>query len=80
MGLEAPMAAWHGNPVASPPGTNGLAIASLACGLGQFAFGPLATVPAIVFGPMARSQIRRTGEEGAGLARQGPERYLLVGV
>src|SRR5690349_3209523 len=27
--------------------TNGLAIASLACGVAQFAFGPLATIPAI---------------------------------
>ena len=43
---------------------NGLAIASLACGLAQFAFGPLATIPAIVLGHMARSQIRRTGEQG----------------
>jgi hypothetical protein len=55
-------------PVAS---TNGLAIASLACGIGQFAFGPLATIPAIVLGHMARSQIRRTGEQGAGLALAG---------
>ncbi len=51
--------------------TNGFAIASLACGIGQFAFGPLATIPAIVFGHMARSQIRRTGEQGAGLALAG---------
>ena len=51
--------------------TNGLAIASLACGLGQFAFGPLATIPAIVLGHMARSQIKRTGEQGAGLALAG---------
>jgi hypothetical protein len=51
--------------------TNGLAVASLACGLAQFAFGPLATVPAIVLGHMARSQIRRTGEQGAGLALAG---------
>ena len=37
--------------------TNGLAIASLACGLAQFAFGPLATIPAIVSAtwPAARS-------------------------
>jgi hypothetical protein len=55
----------------SPARTNGLAIASLACGLGQFAFGPLATIPAIVLGHMARSQIRRTGEQGAGLALAG---------
>jgi len=51
--------------------TNGFAIASLACGVGQFMFGPLATIPAIVFGHMARSQIRRTGEQGAGLALAG---------
>jgi hypothetical protein len=51
--------------------TNGLAIASLACGLAQFVVGPLATIPAIVFGHMARSQITRTGEQGAGLALAG---------
>ncbi len=51
--------------------TNGLAIASFACGLGQFIFGPLATIPAIVFGHIARGQIRRTGEQGAGLALAG---------
>jgi len=51
--------------------TNGLAIASLACGIAQFAFGLLATIPAIVLGHMARSQIRRTGEQGAGLALAG---------
>jgi Domain of unknown function (DUF1707)/Domain of unknown function (DUF4190) len=50
---------------------NGLAVASLACGLAQFVFGPLATVPAIVFGHMARHQIKRTGEQGAGLALAG---------
>jgi hypothetical protein len=51
--------------------TNGLATASLACGLAQFASGPLATIPAIVCGHMARSQIKRTGEQGAGLALAG---------
>jgi hypothetical protein len=51
--------------------TNGLAIASLACGLAQFVFGPLATIPAIVFGHVARGQIKRTGEQGAGLALAG---------
>jgi len=51
--------------------TNGYAIASFACGLGQFVAGPLATIPAIVFGHMARNQIRRTGEQGAGLALAG---------
>ena len=51
--------------------TNGLAIASLACGVAQFAVGPLATIPAIVLGHMARSQIKRTGDQGAGLALTG---------
>jgi hypothetical protein len=51
--------------------TNGFAVASLACGLGQFVAGPFATIPAIVFGHMARSQIRRTGEQGDGLAIAG---------
>ncbi|HEV3382705.1 MAG TPA: DUF1707 and DUF4190 domain-containing protein [Trebonia sp.] len=51
--------------------TNGLAMASLACGVAQFVFGPLATIPAIAFGHMARSQIRRSGEQGDGLALTG---------
>ena len=51
--------------------TNGFAMASLACGLAQFVFGPLATVPAIMFGHVARGQIKRTGEQGAGLALAG---------
>ena len=51
--------------------TNAFAIASLACGLAQFMFGPLATIPAIVFGHLARGQIKRTREQGAGLALAG---------
>ena len=58
-------------PVAPVAETNGLAIASLACGIAQFVFGPLATIPAIVLGHIARHQIRRTGEQGAGLALAG---------
>ncbi len=50
---------------------NGLAIASLGCGIAQFAFGPVATIPAIVLGHVARHQIKRTGEQGAGLALAG---------
>ena len=51
--------------------TNGLAIASLACGLALFVFGPPTAIPAIVFGHVARHQIKRTGEQGAGLALAG---------
>ena len=62
-------------PRRGPAPTNGLAIASLACGVAQFAFGPLPTIPAIVLGHMARHQIKRTGEQGAGMALAG----LLLG-
>jgi hypothetical protein len=65
-------------PIAPPPlaqpqlaTTNSLAITSLICGIAQFMFGPLATIPAVVCGHMARSQIRRTGEQGAGMALAG---------
>lgn len=51
--------------------TNGLAMASLACGIAQFVLGPLATIPAIVLGHIALYQIKRTGEQGAGLALAG---------
>jgi hypothetical protein len=51
--------------------TNELALASLACGLAQFMFGPVLAIPAIVFGHVARHQIKRTGEQGAGLALAG---------
>ena len=46
------------------PGTNGLAVASLVC---AFLFAPLG----LVFGLIAKSQIKRTGEDGDGLATAG---------
>jgi len=54
-----------------PPGTNHLAIGSLVCGVSQVFVGPLAGVPAIILGHMARREIRRTGEQGRGLATAG---------
>jgi hypothetical protein len=54
-----------------PRRTNGLAVASLACGVGQVFFWFLAAIPAVVLGHMARRQIRRTGEDGAGMALAG---------
>lgn len=61
--------AW---PVAAAPArTNPLAIASLVCGIGQPFTGMLSTIPAIVLGHMARREIRRTGEDGTGLATVG---------
>jgi len=57
------------------PRTNALAVAALACGIAQVIVGPFGTIPAIVLGHLARHQIRRTGEGGAGLALAG----LLLG-
>jgi hypothetical protein len=55
----------------APAGNNALAIASLVCGVAQVMLWPLATIPAVVLGHVARHQIRRTGEQGAGLALAG---------
>src|SRR5580658_4940193 len=57
--------------VTSVAKTNGLALASLVCGLALFVFGPPVAIPAIVFGHVARRQIKQTGEQGAGLALAG---------
>jgi Domain of unknown function (DUF1707)/Domain of unknown function (DUF4190) len=59
--------AWPG----APSRTNALAIASLVCGIGQIFLGPLSTFPAIVLGHMAHREIRRTGENGKGMATTG---------
>jgi Domain of unknown function (DUF1707)/Domain of unknown function (DUF4190) len=59
------------SPVSPVAKTNAFAMASLACGLAQFMVGPIATIPAIVLGYMARNEINRTGERGAGLALAG---------
>ena len=63
-------------PGSYPPGltrsrTNSMAVASLVCGIGQIFFWFLAGIPAIVFGHVARRQIRETGEGGDGLALAG---------
>jgi hypothetical protein len=54
-----------------PRRTNGLAVASLACGIGQLLFWFVAAIPAVVLGHMARRQIRQTGEDGDGMAVAG---------
>lgn len=51
--------------------TNSLAVASLVCGVAQFLVPLPASILAIVFGHIARGQIRRTGEKGDGLALAG---------
>jgi hypothetical protein len=57
--------------VAGPPATNGMAIASLVCGIGQLLAGFPAGIAAIILGHLARRRIRETGEQGDGMARAG---------
>lgn len=51
--------------------TNPLATAALVCGIVQFCGLFPAGIVAIIFGHLARRQIRRTGEQGWGLAKAG---------
>ena len=58
----------YGYPPAVPgQPTNGLAIGSMVCGIIPF----IAAVPAVIFGHLARAQIRQTGERGDGMAIAG---------
>ena len=66
VGVMAPYQGHLYQPVRVPP-TNGMAIASLVCGL---AFG-IGAVPAVILGHLAYGQIRRNGERGEGLAIAG---------
>ena len=59
-----------GAPVASR-GTNGMATASMVLGLVGFVSCGLTSVLAIIFGHVAQSQIRRTREDGSGMAVAG---------
>jgi Domain of unknown function (DUF4190)/Domain of unknown function (DUF1707) len=52
-------------------GTNGYAIAALACGAAQPLTFMLTTIPAVIFGHVARRQMRETGEDGSALATWG---------
>ncbi|MFC9971890.1 DUF4190 domain-containing protein [Spirillospora sp. NPDC127200] len=56
-------------PMMAPP-TNSMATAALICGIAGFFCG-IAAPLAIIFGHMAQSQIKRTGEGGSGMAVAG---------
>ncbi|NUR01717.1 MAG: DUF1707 and DUF4190 domain-containing protein [Streptomyces sp.] len=51
--------------------TNGTAVASLVCGICGFMTVGLTSLPAVILGHQARSTIRRTGQDGDGLATAG---------
>jgi hypothetical protein len=62
---------YYGASVPVAPPTNGMATASLVCGLiGFFACG-VTSILAIIFGHVSLSQIKRTGEGGHGMAVTG---------
>ena len=71
LAADLPVQADPADPVAPMATTNGYAMASFAFGLAQAVIGPLATIPAIVLGHMARRRIRLTGERGDDLAITG---------
>ncbi|MBO0821992.1 MAG: DUF1707 and DUF4190 domain-containing protein [Nocardiopsaceae bacterium] len=51
--------------------TSGLATGSMVCGILELFTGGLSAIPAVILGHMARSEIRRTGKRGDGMAIAG---------
>jgi hypothetical protein len=66
----SPPQVYSGFPAAQRP-TNGLATASLICGISQIFIWFFGAIAAIVLGHIARRQIRQTGEQGDGMALAG---------
>jgi MFS family permease len=70
-GQPVPVTPYWPQPMLPQQSTNGMAIAALACGIGQLVGGPFAGIAAIILGHKARQQIRQTGEQGDGMALTG---------
>ncbi|MBO2453564.1 DUF4190 domain-containing protein [Actinomadura barringtoniae] len=62
---------YYGAPPPMMPPTNGMATAALICGIAGIVVCGLASPLAIIFGHISRGQIRRTGEQGDGMALAG---------
>ena len=62
-----------GYPQAQPAGrtTNGTAIAAMICGLAEIPTFGLTAIPAVILGHSARQEIRRSGQNGDGMALVG---------
>jgi Domain of unknown function (DUF4190)/Domain of unknown function (DUF1707) len=53
------------------PTTNSMAVAALACGIGEFFTLGLTAIPAVLLGHLARKQVRQTRQRGDGMALAG---------
>ncbi|WP_067793481.1 DUF4190 domain-containing protein [Actinomadura formosensis] len=62
---------YYGPSVPALPPTNGMATASMVCGLIGFLACGLTSILAVIFGHVALGQIKRTGEGGHGMAVAG---------
>ena len=73
VGPGGPVVPYHAGyyPVAPAPPTNGLAIASMVCGIAEIPTLGFAAIPAVILGHLARAQIRETGQRGDGMAVAG---------
>ncbi|MFC4908805.1 DUF4190 domain-containing protein [Actinomadura gamaensis] len=69
---------YYGAPAAQS--TNGMATASMVLGLVGIFFCGFTSVLAIIFGHIAHSQIKRTGEGGSGMATAGLVLGYIVAV
>jgi Domain of unknown function (DUF1707)/Domain of unknown function (DUF4190) len=67
-GIMQPMTGWQPAPAAR---TNSTAVASLVLGLAEFPTLGITAIPAIICGHKAHREIRRTGEQGVGMATAG---------
>jgi hypothetical protein len=66
-----PAAGYTPAAVPVPSAINGLAVASLICGLAEVPTLGVSALPAVILAIRARQQIRRTGQRGDGLAVAG---------
>ncbi|WP_019631627.1 DUF4190 domain-containing protein [Actinomadura atramentaria] len=72
---------YYGGGPPVQPATNGMATASMILGLIGILFCGFTSVLAIIFGHVAQSQIKRTGEGGSGMAVAGLVLgYIVTGI
>ncbi|MDX3107973.1 DUF4190 domain-containing protein [Nonomuraea angiospora] len=58
----------YGVPPQQPKSTNGMAVASLVLGIIGLVFCGITSIPGVILGHIALNRIKKTGEEGSGMA------------